>query len=119
MWYVATIMVRCRVGAQQTGPWTVQEQIHLIEATDEDVAYQKALEFGKREEHSYENTYGENVSWEFIGLEDLEWTTEEPIQDGAEIRTRFLERDNPDSLISPKNELVVFKSRRTDKDQGA
>ncbi|MEP7359546.1 MAG: DUF4288 domain-containing protein [Anaerolineales bacterium] len=112
MWYIATLMVRCTVGAQQTGPWTVEEQIRLVEAEDEDIAYDKALEFGRRQAQSYENDQGATVKWECIGLEDLEWMVDERIQDGAQVRARFLKRDDPTALITPKNELVVFKSRR-------
>lgn len=119
MWYVATLIIRSKVDNQSTGPWTCQEQIRIIEAPNEDEAYRKSIKLGQGEEHSYRNVYGELVYWEFIGLEDLEELSDEEIQDGMEIRCRFLEKEDPASLVNEKEGLTVYKSRHDDNNLSA
>ena len=107
-WYVATLIVQCRVGDQQDGPFTCDEQIRLIRAVDAEEAYQKALQLGKGEEVVYQNSDGEDVFWEFVGLEDLEELFDKTISDGREIRSRLSEQDRPSELVCDKAALSVF-----------
>ena len=72
IWYVAKLVLQCRVGDGDMGPWTCDEQVRVIKATDDDHAYEKAIGLGKEEEHTYSNVDGETVSWTFIGLSNLE-----------------------------------------------
>ena len=65
-WYVATLIMRCEV-PDKLPPHTCDEQIRLLRAADADAAYQKALSLGKNEEETYQNIYGAEVHWEFVG----------------------------------------------------
>ena len=111
-WYVTTLILQCKVGNQDTGPWTCQEQIRILKAGSNSEAYQKASELGKEEEHSYTNIDGESVVWEFIGVEDLEELSENKISDGVEIRTRVWKEDNPLEFIREKKDLTVYRAER-------
>lgn len=111
-WYVATLILKCTVGNQSTGPWTCQEQIRLLKATKHDEAYQKALELGKGEEHSYTNADGEPVVWEFIGVEDLAELSVSRISDGDEIRTRIWEDNDPQEFIHEKDDFTAYRAER-------
>jgi hypothetical protein len=102
--------MQCRVGQQDKGPWTVEEQIRILEAPDPNTAFSKSIQLGKDEEHSYKNINGETVSWEFIGFEDIEDLSEDSIRDGMQLRGRFLERDDPSGIVCEKTELSIFLS---------
>lgn len=107
-WYVAKLILQCRVGDDDSGPWTCDEQIRVINATDDDQAYEKALRIGKGQEHNYQNVYSEIVRWSFIGLNDLERLDEDVIKDGTEITSRLLKTENPSSLVTPKKQLSAL-----------
>lgn len=108
MWYVATLIMRCKVGDHKAESWTYDEQIRLIRAPDEDTAYDKAAQMGKNEEHVYENVYGERVAWEFVGLADLAELGSQSIHDGTEIRSRMFKGGDPMSMVVPKEKLSVY-----------
>jgi hypothetical protein len=91
-----------------TEAWTCEEQIHLIRAPDADTAYKKAMDLGKKREHSYKNVYDETVSWTFLGLEDLA-ELDGQLRDGIEIRYRFFRHKDPISLVSAKDNLFGFR----------
>lgn len=96
-WYVATLIIRCRV-ENQPAPWTCDEQVRVIRAANDDEAYDKAVALGKSEETVYKNGDGEDVFWEFIGLEDLT-ELDSAIRDGTEIRSRLFGHQDPASLV--------------------
>jgi hypothetical protein len=52
-WYIATLIMRCKVGAHDPGPWTFEEQIRMVAALDVETAYAESLALGKVEEHAY------------------------------------------------------------------
>lgn len=106
-WYVATIIMTCRVDGE-TAPVTCDEQIRLIRAVAPDIAYQKAIRLGHREEHAYLNAEDRMVRWEFSGLSDLDDLFDERITDGVEIRSRLLTIDDPAKLITTREKLAVF-----------
>lgn len=108
-WYVATLIVQCRVA--DNSPGTCDEQIRILLATDADAAYEKAMQLGKAEELSYLNGYGETVYWEFVGLENLEELFADDLQDGVEIRSRLFDCGDPTRRVSAKTDLRVFAAR--------
>ncbi len=111
-WYVATLLLRCKVGDGDVGPWACDEQVHVLRAHDEDEAFDKALKLGQEEEHSYKNAYGEVVSWSFIGLENLEELSSPSIRDGTEIKSRIFEESNPSRLVRQKDGLTAYQAQR-------
>ena len=110
-WYVAEVIVRCRVGKVPKGKTLYDRQIKVLRASTDEVAYERALKLGNAENHSYKNSAGEMVSWEFVGLGNLESLNEKKISDGTEIHSR-LERGNPKSEVRQKRDLTVFWAER-------
>jgi len=104
--YIATLVIACRVedGSEDL---TCDEQIRIIRAPNAEVAYEKALQLGKGGETAYENRYGQKVTWEFVGLDDLD-ELDNTIHDGVEIRSRLFGHRNPASLVREKADLSVF-----------
>jgi hypothetical protein len=111
-WYVATLLLACRIENYNETPVSCFEQIHLIKAKDGENAYVKSLKLGRSEETSYKNQEGENVYWEFIGLINLEELLADKIQDGTEIRSRLLEVEDPFKLVREKGGLTIFLTER-------
>jgi hypothetical protein len=110
-WYVAEIIVRCRVGRLSKGKTLYDCQIKVVRAWTDEMAYERALELGKAENHFYKNSVGEKVCWEFLGLGNLESLHENKISDGTEIHSR-LQRGNPKSEIRRKRDLTIFWAER-------
>jgi hypothetical protein len=112
-WYVATLILQCRIENTAQKLKTADEQVRVLRAPDIEAAYGKALQLGKNEEHSYENMYGQIVYWEFLGLADLEeLPLDETIEDGTEIKSRLLRKKDPMSLVQAKEHLTVFRWER-------
>jgi Domain of unknown function (DUF4288) len=105
-WYIATLVVASRV-EDDHDVQTCDEQIRAIRAPNAEVAYEKALRIGKNEENSYKNMYDQTVTWEFIGLENLE-ELDDSMHDGVEIRSRLFGHKDPSSLVRSKPNLSVF-----------
>jgi hypothetical protein len=110
-WYVAEVIVRCRAGKASKRRTLYDRQIKVLRAATDELAYERALELGRAENHSYKNSAGEKVSWEFLGLGNLEELLEKTISDGTEIHSR-LERGNPKSQVRRKRDLTVFWAAR-------
>jgi hypothetical protein len=109
-WYVATIILKCEVAGEATTPneWTCLQQIHVLRASDREVAYGKAIMLGKSFENSYLNAGEQDVTWTFVGLENLEELSEKVIRDGTEIWGRVFSTQSPDNLVAEKEGLSVF-----------
>src|ERR1043166_2619994 len=103
-WYVAEFIVRCRVGKGSKGNTLYDRQIKLLRAPTDEAAYERALELGKTENHSYNNSAGERVLWEFLGLGNLEVLHQKRISHGTEVHSR-LERGNAKSEVRRKRDL--------------
>ena len=106
-WYVAEIIVGCRVGKASAKRMLYDRQIKVLRASTDEEAYERALEVGRAENQSYKNSFGKKVSWRFLGLGNLQELHEVAIFDGTEIHSR-LERGNPKSEIRRKRDLTVF-----------
>jgi hypothetical protein len=110
-WYVAELIVRCRVGKGSWKKFLYDHQIKVLQASNHEMAYQKALKLGKIENHTYKNSAGEKVFWEFVGVANLNILVENEICDGTEIYSR-LQRGNPQNEIQRKRDLTVFWGER-------
>jgi Domain of unknown function (DUF4288) len=64
-----------------------EETVTLIRATSTEHATQKALEFARSRQTSYENEQGETITWSLKHLIDVS-EINDPLDDGAEIYTR-------------------------------
>jgi len=109
-WYVAVLVVRSALLADAQFEPLIDLQYKLIAAPNPDAAYSKALQLGENAKHSYQNEDGETVTWECVGLADLQ-EMDEPPGDGVEVFYRLELRD-PSEIVVTKEELTVFCSER-------
>lgn len=107
-WYVAKLIVECRVGRAPAELW--DEQLVLLRARNADGAYLAALKLGKAQETTYENSAGHKVRWKFKGLGDLQELLAKTIRSGTEVDSRLSRSGRP--RISPKRKLTVFWTER-------
>ncbi|RYU74794.1 DUF4288 domain-containing protein [Hymenobacter persicinus] len=105
LWYVARIILKCSA-PHQVEEHLFDEQIRLIQASNSEEAYQKALILGKQEELEYLNEDGMTVRWSFEGLFDLDIV--ESLTDGAEITSKRIRADSAQELVVAKHQLTLF-----------
>lgn len=107
-WYVAVLIVRCRVEGELPDKPLFDRQVQVLKASDAEAAFQRAMKLGEEENHSYKNGEGKTVAWEFVGLADLCQLLDEQIGDGTEIYSR-LDYGNPEmEVVRDKKKLTVF-----------
>jgi hypothetical protein len=108
-WYVAELIVACRVGRSSPELW--DKQIVLLRARSADLAYAVALETGKSRNHAYRNSVGNRVSWTFKGLANLEELLGNVIRSGTEVHSQLIRGKKPPKFCS-KRKLTVFWAER-------
>ena len=117
IWYVATLILQCNVEGHDKQLKLVDEQVRVLRAIDIETAYEKAVQLGKQEETSYENSFAQTVHWTFVGLEDLdELPFDDDIKDGTEVKYCLLHKKVPHSLVRAKDDLTVFSEEREDRE---
>jgi hypothetical protein len=108
-WYAAVLVIRSRVGVTTDSAPLLDHQVRLLRARDAENAYERALALGADETHSYSNSDGETVTWEFAGLHDLTALLDDDLSDGVEVYS-WRTRDRIDDAVRRKEQLTVFWS---------
>src|SRR5215213_8007920 len=103
-WYVAVLVLRAVAHAPSPDEPLTDHQVRLIHAVDPESAYQRAMFLGRSEEHTYANTAGHDVSWQFQGLHDLVELPAAPALDGAEVYS-FRLHGSAAFAVMPKEKL--------------
>jgi uncharacterized protein DUF4288 len=106
-WYSAVLVVRARVGDESPDGSLIDHQVRLIQAVDAEAAYVRALALGPSAQHSYPNAEGVRVSWEFVGLADLDEIQAADLEDGVEVYS-WRGRGRAEDVVLPKEKLAVF-----------
>ncbi|MHA4844071.1 DUF4288 domain-containing protein [Flavitalea antarctica] len=96
-WYLSKIVYRIVCGDGSHKP-QFDEQLRLIQAEDESLAFAKARSFGYREAEIFLNEKQHLVRWEFINVSELYKIT--ALIDGAELYSKIHEADNADLYIT-------------------
>jgi len=109
-WFVVSVILKCEIAGEPTIPseWTCLHQIHVLRAANREIAFIKAIKIGKSLEASYINAEGQDVTWTFVGLENLEELPSKVIRDRAEICGRIFSTQSPEALVVEKEGLSVF-----------
>jgi hypothetical protein len=81
----------------------------LVEASDAETAYQKAMQLGKESADTYSDDDGQTYSLEFLGLADLTEIEAARLEDGVEVYSQILP-GKPSEMVVEKLELTVFES---------
>jgi hypothetical protein len=91
-WFLAKIVYRIICG---DGDHTAQfdEQLRLIQATDENEAFEKAKGIGEQEQEMFLNQQQKLVQWQFVNVCELYKIS--ALIDGAELYSRIQETDDP------------------------
>lgn len=95
-WYLSKIIFQIICGEGDHTP-QFDEQLRLIEATDETEAYAKARGIGMLEQEVFTNTRQQPVQWKFINIAELYKLN--GFIDGAELYSRIHETDDADRYI--------------------
>ena len=95
-WYITKIIYQIICGS---GEHTAQfdEQLRLVNASDEAEAYEKAVRIGQLEEDVFSNEKRELVQWKFTGVAELYRLSH--LIDGAEVYSRITETEDADAYI--------------------
>ena len=98
-WYISKLIFQIICG---DGNHTAQfdEQLRLIEAEDEDKAFEKATSLGIEETDNFYNQKNQLVQWKFINISELYQLS---LIDGAELHSKITEVDDDFSFVSLVN----------------
>jgi hypothetical protein len=102
-WFLAKIVYRIVCGEGDHTP-QFDEQLRLIQAADENEAFDKATAIGEQEQEMFLNQHQKLVTWQFVNVCELYKIS--ALIDGAELYSRIQETDNADRYI----ELVHKKA---------
>lgn len=103
-WYTAVLVLECNVNGEAT---QADLQFRLVEAQDQEAAYERALELGRQAAHSYQNSDNEEVRWSFRGLADLTEVLDGSPRHGAEVYSTRSQRPIVE-LVKPREKLTAY-----------
>lgn len=96
-WFLAKIVFRILCGNGDHTP-QFDKQLRLIEANNENEAFEKAKAIGEKEQVSFLNQQEKIVQWQFIDVCELYKLS--ALIDGAELYSSVQEVENADLYIS-------------------
>ena len=99
-WFIAKIVFRIISGDGNHMP-QFDEQLRLINADNEDEAFEKAQQIGREEEDSFMNQKNQLVKWSFINIPELNKLPS--LTDGVEVYSKVNEYDNAKRFIDTVN----------------
>ena len=109
MWFAARLILKSEhigtpdppifqdMSAEELDEETYEELIVLIQADDETAAHIASEAVGKSKEHSYENRYGQTVSWSLVKMAEIKEIIDGQIGHGTEVFYRFFGRRKGDT----------------------
>lgn len=95
-WYLAKIVFQIICGEGMHTP-QFDEQLRLIEAANEDLAFEKASTLGQSEQEVFYNDKKQLVQWKFINVAELYQMS---LIDGADLNSKINEVDDAASYIN-------------------
>jgi hypothetical protein len=101
MWYTVSLLSRSRRTPEAENDDLFEESVVLLEATDEQSARLAGEEYARREGVEYRNLRGERVKWSFERVLSVYDVGEEAPRSGTEVFSRFLRKQEAESLSTP------------------
>jgi hypothetical protein len=101
MWFSANLLFVSEHVERPSADPLWEEQILLIEAEHETLAFERAEAFGKSKAHEYRNQEGDLVRWTFRQVERVYPIDSPSLQNGTELFCRFLRNSEVQSLLVP------------------
>lgn len=114
-WYVAVLVVSSKVAAEASASPLLDLQYRLVRAGSNEAAYQRALELGQQEAHSYANADGQTVAWECLGLHDLREIDAIELTDGTEVYSQMVRKDSASYVVAKERLSCFWSEANTDK----
>ena len=109
--FVAVLVLQSQAGDWDDKP-IVDHQVRIVRAPNATTAYARALRLGAAENATYRNQDGQVVTWEFLGLSELDHLADDQLHDGGEVfswRTQGPGRE----FVREQEQLAVFAPRST------
>ncbi|EIT84823.1 hypothetical protein A374_14065 [Fictibacillus macauensis ZFHKF-1] len=81
---------------------TYEESHIILFASSREEAVHMAQALGKDKEHTYQNSYGERVSWQFIRMIDCYELSSHQLASGTEVFSRMIltsHEESPNTLV--------------------
>ncbi len=104
-WYLTKLIFRIISGDGSHAP-QFDEQLRLIQAVNEQEAFQKASVIGQQEETSFLNDKQQTVRWQFINLSELHKLS--ALEDGTELYSTIQEQEHAGSFIEVINKRAAW-----------
>lgn len=112
-WYLTKLVFRIICGEGKHTP-QFDEQLRLIEASNEKEAFEKANAIGRQEQDEFFNQQQKLVQWKFINIAELYKLS--GLMHGAELYSKIQETDNADLYIEMTNKKAAhIRSNNTHK----
>jgi Domain of unknown function (DUF4288) len=108
--FIAVLVLQSRVGAWDDNP-IVDHQIRIIRAANARVAYDRAVRLGESENSTYKSHEGQRVTWQFVGLSELDYLEEAQFQDGGEVFS-WRTRGSAAEFVKKRSQLAVFARKQ-------
>ena len=91
-WFVAEAIFHCTVRTEQGDVTSISEdRLFLVQAVDHAAGVKRAEALAHAKEHSYDNQYGQRVSWTFVRLVELTEPIAQRFEDGGELKSTMTE----------------------------
>ncbi len=119
-WFMAVIVRGAHVDGTLDDERLGDLLYRLVEATDAEGAYERALELGRATVDEFDDEEGTHVTLGFLGLADLSEIGPGPLEHGSEVYSQLL-HDKPSEMAVAKEELAVFEPEEPEEgdDEGA
>jgi hypothetical protein len=112
-WYIADIVLEFTIEHEARN--VVHTNMILIRADSPEEAFQKATQYGKAEECTYENSEGKHVVVSYRGLRDVN-VVYDALEDGAELvyeEDIDVPEDTIQTWVKSKDRLGIFAPRES------
>jgi hypothetical protein len=109
-WYLSKLVFRIICGEGKHQP-QFDEQLRLIQADNEEKAFEKATALGMKEQDQFFNQQEKLVQWKFINIAELYKLS--GLLDGAELYSRIQETENADLYIELTNKKASHIRQNT------
>jgi len=107
-WFMAVIVRGAHVEGTLDDERIGDLLYRLVEATDAEGAYERAIELGRSAVDEYDDEDGTRVTLAFLGMADLTEIGPGPLEHGTEVYSQLL-HNKPSEMVVAREELTVFE----------
>jgi hypothetical protein len=108
-WFMAVIVRGAHIDGRLVDDRLGDLLYRLIEATDADAAYERAVELGRAESDEYDDEDGTSVTLAYLGLADLTEIGPGAPGHGTIVYSQLLPHRPSEMVVTAKEELTVFE----------